>query len=191
MLQSVTCRNVASCVAAGSHDGTFGTVTLVESWNGSRWSVIPSPNAASQGSNWLTGVSCPSATNCEAVGGYSVQVGVARNLAESWNGKRWAVVPIPDRGTQSNVLGGVSCTSASNCVTAGFSRYGPVSGPGYGKTLIESWNGSRWAITPSPSPRPDNELQAVTCSTANSCEAVGFYGEGSLLSDKTLVETGS
>ncbi len=191
MLNGVTCRSAASCVAVGSRDGTFGTLTLIESWNGSRWSVIPSPNRFRQANNWLTGVSCPSAMNCEAVGGYNVRPVVTRNLAESWNGKRWSIVTIPNRGSQANNLGGLSCTSASNCVAAGFSTYGPASGPGYGKTMIESWNGSRWAITPSPSPGPDSEFYAVTCTNATRCEAVGFDGKGSLLSDKTLVETGS
>jgi hypothetical protein len=191
MLESVSCRSAASCVAVGSHDGTFGTLTLAESWNGSRWSVTRSPNVASQGNNYFTGVSCPSATNCEAVGGYNVQPGISRNLAESWNGKRWTIVTIPNRGPMANVLGDVSCTSASSCVTAGFNEYGPASGPGNGKTLVESWNGSRWVITPSPSPHADNQLYAVSCTSSASCEAVGFAGQGSLLSDKTLVETGS
>lgn len=191
VLRSVSCRSGARCVAVGAHRGTFGLLTLAESWNGSQWSIIRSPNVASQGNNLFTGVSCPSATNCEAVGGYNVSAGPTRNLAESWNGKRWSIVTIPSRGPLDNNLGGVSCTSASNCVAAGFSRYGPVQGPGNGKTLIESWNGSRWAITPSPSPHPDNELFAVTCTSATSCTAAGFAGKGSLLSDKTLVETGS
>jgi hypothetical protein len=191
VLNSISCRSAASCVAVGSHDGAFGMLTLAESWNGSRWSVIPSPNVASRGNNWFSGVSCPSATDCEAVGGWNVQPVIVRNLAESWNGKRWSVVTIPSRGPLANDLGGVSCTSASNCVTAGFNVYGPASGPGNGKTLIESWNGSRWAITPSPSPRADSELYAVACTSAASCEAVGFAGKGSLVSDRTLVETGS
>lgn len=190
-LRSVTCRSAASCVAVGAHLGTFGLLTLAESWNGSRWSLVPSPNAARRGNNFFTGVSCPGAANCEAVGGFNVPAGPNRNLAESWNGKRWSIVTIPNRGPLGNNLGGVSCTNTSNCVTAGFSRYGPPHGPGNGKTLIESWNGSRWAITPSPSPRPDNELFAVTCTSATSCTAAGFAGTGSLLSDKTLVETGT
>jgi hypothetical protein len=191
VLNSISCRSAASCFAVGSHDGPFGMLTLAESWNGSRWSVVPSPNVASQGNNWFTGVSCPSATNCEAVGGWNVNPVTVRNLAESWNGKRWSIVTIPSRGSLANDLGGVSCTSATNCVTAGFSVYGPAQGPGNGKTLIESWNGSRWATTPSPSPRADSELYAVTCTGATSCQAVGFAGKGSLLSDQTLVETGS
>jgi hypothetical protein len=191
MLASVTCRGAASCVAVGSHDGTFGTVTLVESWNGSKWSVMSSPNPAPQGANWLTGVSCPAATSCVAVGGYGTGALVAHNLAETWNGKQWSVLSMPNRGTRSNELGGVSCTSASSCVAAGFNVYGPSSGPGNGQTLVESWNGSHWAITPSPSGHADNQLYAVACTATASCQAVGYAGKGSLLSDKTLVETGS
>jgi hypothetical protein len=185
-LQGVTCRVAASCVAVGSHAGTSGTLTLVESWNGSRWSVVSSPSPGS-GNNALSSVSCTGAARCSAVGYFSVSFGSDRTLAESWNGRRWSVVSTPDRTSRSNFLNGLSCVSSSSCVAAGYN----VTGSGFGQTLIESWNGSRWSITPSPHPGADQQLLGVTCASATSCEATGYYGNGSLISDKTLVETGS
>ena len=61
--------------------------TLVESWNGTAWSVVasPSPSVA-----FLYGVSCPSARSCKAVGEYANNSGAVRTLVESWNGTAWS-----------------------------------------------------------------------------------------------------
>lgn len=187
VLAAVTCRSAGRCVAVGSHEGTYGLLTLVESWDGSRWSVVPSPSPGTEGNNALSSVSCASATRCVAVGYFSVGDGPARTLAESWNGRRWSAGSTPNRSGRSNFLNGVSCVSSSDCTAAGFNR----TASGFGQTLIESWNGSRWSITPSPHPGADQQLLGVTCPSSTRCEAAGYYGNGSLVSDKTLVETGS
>ena len=187
ILLGVTCTTAASCVAVGTHEGTFGLLTLVESWNGSRWSVVASPSPGNEGNNELSSVSCTAAARCDAVGYFTVGFGPTRTLAESWNGSRWSVVSTPNRTTSPDLLDGVSCVSPSDCVAAGYN----TTGSGFGQTLIESWNGSHWSITPSPQPGTDQELHGVTCTSATRCEAVGYHGSGSLVSDKTLVETGS
>jgi hypothetical protein len=46
------------------------------------------------------------------------------------------------------------------------------------KPLAERWNGSEWAILPTPSPveaKGDVTLEAVSCSAAYQCAAVGQY----------------
>ena len=42
ILQGVSCVNASSCVAVGES----GKATLIDSWNGSSWSVVPSPQPA-------------------------------------------------------------------------------------------------------------------------------------------------
>jgi hypothetical protein len=49
-----------------------------------------------------------------------------------------------------NQLGTVSCVSATACTAVGY--YVANSGNGPQNTFIESWNGTRWAIVPSPNP---------------------------------------
>ena len=59
-----------ACTAVGVSGNSSGvTSTLIESWNGTRWSVVPSPSPGT-GGNDLYGVSCVSATACTAVGFY-------------------------------------------------------------------------------------------------------------------------
>lgn len=70
-LDQVSCASASSCVAvSGFSDGTWPPkrMTLVETWNGTSWSVQSSPNPEGQEWSWLTGVSCTSPTACTAVG---------------------------------------------------------------------------------------------------------------------------
>src|SRR4029077_20396695 len=134
-------------MAAGEYETSYPHFrTLLESWNGTRWSVVPSPNLGAN--NYLRGVSCTSATACTTAGSYT-NGGADMTLIESWNGTSWSIVPSPNPGTSSNDLAGVSCISPTACTAAGY--YNPNASSTY-RTLIESWNGTRWSVVPSPSP---------------------------------------
>jgi hypothetical protein len=187
VLQGVSCVRATRCMAVGSRDDASGAVTLAESWNGRRWSVTPSANRPV--ADELDAVSCVSAADCEAVGDFSpAQLAPPRTLAESWNGHRWSVVSSADRGSQGSVLAGVSCPGPADCVAVGYDYY---TASGNARALVESLGASGWSTTPSPSPSADAQLHGVACTGAARCEAVGYHGSGSLLSDKTLVEAGS
>ena len=166
-LESVSCVSATACMAVGVHLD----MSLAESWNGARWSVVPSPRPGSDSE--LHGVSCTVAGTCMAVGFYATSTGVVRTLIESWNGTRWAVVPSRNPGTARSIrdLRSVSCTSAAACTATGnyfARRHGP------GRTLVESWNGTRWAVVPSPSRGSDSYLQGVSCTSAAACMATGY-----------------
>ena len=62
--------------------GVGSSQTLIESWNGSTWSVTPSPSPGN-----LDGVTCMNPNNCVAVGGLNTGVGSSQTLIESWNGQ--------------------------------------------------------------------------------------------------------
>jgi hypothetical protein len=91
-LQGVSCPSPTNCFAIGS-SGTYAigresnTKTLVEHWNGSRWSILPSPNPSQPEQAALFGVSCPSTTVCMAVGDHYTSTDldfVFRTLAEAY-----------------------------------------------------------------------------------------------------------
>ncbi len=69
-VSSVSCTGVPinSCELVGEYQTDNGSpsMTLIESWNGSTWSIIPSPNTGF--SDGLSGVSCASPSFCVAVG---------------------------------------------------------------------------------------------------------------------------
>jgi hypothetical protein len=170
VLQGVSCASAASCTAAGYYAKRGGPDnTLIESWNGTSWSVVPSPNPTKL-VNIFSGVSCASAASCTAVG-YSRgrRATIEKTLIESWNGTSWSAIPSPNPSRTFNTLGGVSCVSASACTAVG-GWNGPA---GHGRTLIESWNGTKWSAVASPDPAPYDGLDNVSCVSANACTAVG------------------
>ena len=84
----------------------------------------------------------------------------------------WSIVPSPNRGNGRNTLNSVSCVTSTDCVAAGYS----TSSTGIPRTLIESWNGTAWAVTPSLNfGHVGAVLDAVSC-TSNWCMAVGDFG---------------
>jgi putative hemolysin len=173
-LNSVSCVTTSFCVAVGTYrkSETGETLTLIESWDGSSWSIVPSPNKGTSGDN-LTGVSCVSTQFCIAVG--AIGTFESRTLIESWDGSKWSIASSPDNGA-ANYLWGVNCVSSHFCVAVGVRGYG-ASTEG---TLVESWNGSRWAIISSPNPS-ESSLEGVSCTSSLSCQAVGFKLKGTLV----------
>ncbi len=188
-LLAVSCVSATACSAVGQYYNSQDLPrTLAESWNGTAWSVEPSPNKGS-GENYLTGVSCVSATACTAVGDGS-STHKNRTLVETWDGTAWSVVPSPNKGSGTgDVLTGVSCVSATACTAAGW--YFPTSHGDGVRTLVESWNGTAWSAVPTPnkvSGAGRNHLDGVSCVPATACNAVGYYQKVNK-GDKSLAES--
>ena len=190
-LYAVSCPSATACTAVGFYANNAGVdKTLAESWNGTKWSVLTTPNAGPASSyNELSGVSCVSAAACTAVGTADNNAGVPKTLAESWNGTKWSMVTTPNAGPVSsyNELYGVSCHSAAACTAVG--EY--ANNAGVDKTLAESWNGTKWSAVATPNAGPVSnfsELIGVSCHSAAACTAVGIYMNASGV-DKTLVES--
>jgi len=174
-LRAVSCAEATACMAVGySEESTPGATPLAEMWNGSQWSLSRAVSAP-PGSE-LLGVSCPVAGWCAAVGSDHGQEG----FAETWNGTSWTEYTIAaPLGSQAFTLLGVSCTSPNHCLAVGY--YVDDTG-GYGKALVEEWNGSTWtegnAVDPNPRGAPydaNSELYAISCANSTACVAVGEY----------------
>ena len=134
-LDGVSCSAPAACTAVGNYQtNSSPQVTLAERWNGSTWVQQPTPSSTTGIAVALTGVSCPSAASCTAVGYYFPGSG-RQTLAEQWNGttNTWKVQPTPNPvGASSSQLNGVSCPPSSPCGATGY--YQTFAGP---KTLAE------------------------------------------------------
>lgn len=153
--------------------------TLIERWDGARWSQVPSPNPGTpdqqgQAFNGLSGVTALPGPIGWAVGSYNSSLAVSRTLILRWTGKVWRQVPSPN-GTLSSVnhLSGVSASAASNAWAVG--GYWNGSGP---TTLVARWNGRRWArvASPNPSPAPSPEaLNAVLTTSPTNVWAAGYW----------------
>jgi hypothetical protein len=153
----------ANDIWAVGHSGDPSSIpleTLTEHWNGTSWSIVPSPNPGTYNGNVLTAVSGVSASDVWAVGWYQSgstgQEGGA--LTMHWNGTQWTVVPNPSRWT----LYGVKAIS-SNDVWA------------VGEQSILHWNGSNWSIVSFPLPGDAYPvLQGISAVSARDIWAVGY-----------------
>ena len=171
--------------------GTVGcpasqSATLVEHWNGSNWSIVPSPNGGPTGTAFsaLHAVTAIASNNVWAVG---LQI-VTRNnvdtpipLIEHWNGARWSVVPPP--ATARSGLQSISATSATDVWAVGAGLGGS------GATLVLHFNGSTWTATNVPTlPNTYGALFGVEAVSSNDVWTVGEAypnsgGNGTMLID--------
>lgn len=183
-LAGVTCVSPTDCWAVGSSSvGGVIHQTLIERWDGTTWTVAPSPNALGATSNRLRDVTCASATNCWAVGSSSTAGVGGQTLVERWNGTSWTLVDAPEpAGATSSSLMGVACAAAADCWAVGTASDGTAT-----RTLIEHWDGSSWTIVESPqgAGAADSVLASVSCASSTECWAVGHRAASA--SDETLV----
>ena len=181
-LNSVSCPAANDCMAAGWFLGQipgtsgFQNFPLAEHWNGSTWTVLPTPapHHPNRG-ELLVSVSCTSGTSCMAVGQTQVVVPpgvtIQHPFAESWNGTRWQAVPTPKMAHTGATLNGVSCTSGSDCMAVG--NVGtPQNDTMF--TLAERWNGTTWTVVGTPRTPGGTALNTVSCTGPSACMAAGF-----------------
>ena len=97
-----------------------------------------------------------------------------------------SVTPSADQGTNDNVLNGVTCLRATQCIAVGYDD----NGAGQPQALIETWDGTSWKVVPSPSKGSDpSVLNSVACAVnSDYCAAVGFEDSGGV--NQTLIEKG-
>jgi hypothetical protein len=98
--------------------------------------------------------------------------GAAAPAAASSSGPNWSITPTPSPLAAQAELSAMSCSSASACTAVGDF----FNGAGVQVTLAEVWDGSRWAVQPTPNPARAraSALQGVSCTSRHACTAVGY-----------------
>jgi PASTA domain-containing protein len=154
-------------------------------WGRGASAVLPA-NAAAGTSRAasVSWVSCPSAGNCGAVGGYIDSSGNQQGLLLTETAGKWAagVEAVPPAGSTKVYWDGISCASAGNCTAIG-SYYDDISKTGGPLVLTET--AGVWGTGVQPAlPTPEGggfstgSLVSVSCASAGNCTAVGHYGDG-------------
>jgi hypothetical protein len=170
----VSCASPTACEAVGFYYDSAGvTRSLAEGWNGSTWSLQPTPLPAGAKSGQVGSVSCTSPTACVAVGSYVTAAGTTVTLIEGWDGASWSLQQNPNpAGATDSELHGVSCSTAVACTAVG--SYS--NSPGIDRPLAEARTGSGWVIQAAPLPAGAGSfvgLGGVSCSAATACTALG------------------
>jgi hypothetical protein len=143
--------------------------TLTEHWDGSNWTVIPSPNPGSTFDR-LTAVRAASPTSIWAVGESVGAEGTpGQSLILHWDGARWVQQDAPSPGTNSSELTAVRSVSATEAWAVGSSS----DGLDIDKTLILHFTGGQWQQVDPPASAVSGILHGIAGTSSKDVWAVG------------------
>src|SRR5260370_542580 len=151
-----------------STPGATGAQTLIEHWNGTAWSIVPSPNFSTTLADQLTSVTAIANNNAWAVGKtQTLPYYQDHTLILHWDGASWTIA---SSFSTSGGLLGVSATSASDIWAVGAGG-----GPTYTPLALHN-NGTAWSVVPSPGVQNSdvNVFEGVDALTTSNVWAAGY-----------------
>jgi O-glycosyl hydrolase len=127
-LYGASCPSANWCMAVGWREPHTrrDASTAAETWDGTAWSLVPTPGTSSPHNNGLNTVSCSSASACLAVGSVTCP---AKPLAERWANQQWSFIARPPLTCGVDDL---SCANPNACLTVNSEQ-------------AAYWNGKTWA----------------------------------------------
>jgi hypothetical protein len=158
-LTAVSCaKNSHSCQAVGSYENGPDSDGVVQTYNGTSWTVVGGPGGYGY-DNYLGAVSCASPEFCAAAGSYGDRLPFGDWLGITDHGKTAGdeVTDNPVVGL-SGGLNAVAC-AASSCVVAGDGPY--------------VFNVKKTVVGQPTAPNGQSTITALSCSSGSSCWAVG------------------
>jgi len=188
---SVSCPSAGNCAAAGYSGSVTDEATaaplVVSEKNGTWDSAIEVPGTTADGRSGAGTVSCASAGNCVAGGGYQsavddpVQAFLVREKSGTW-GTAFGVAGLAALNVDGNAyVASVSCKTAGNCAAGGTYR----DGSGHQQAFVVSEHDGSWAkAIEVPGSAALNaggsaQINSVSCTSATYCVAVGTYAASS------------
>jgi hypothetical protein len=169
-LIDVAARGAEDVWAVGSArpSPTGAREALIARWDGAGWRVWRPT------SGWLFAIDdLPGSAELWAVGN---EAG-GEPVALRWDGLAWTRVPVASpRGATAIELRDVEAVAADDIWIVGYYARGNTGI----RTLIEHWDGTRWAVVASPTPRKAHgTLFAVAASSSTAAWAVGMTQDAS------------
>ncbi|HZQ69134.1 MAG TPA: hypothetical protein VFA68_11500 [Terriglobales bacterium] len=169
------------------------SLTLVEHWDGTSWTVMSSPNKNQTG-NVLQSISGTSPSDIWAVGDAVAPNVPVRTLVEHFDGTQWKLVnspnPLPTGSLNQNVLVSVTAVSPTDATAVGF-----ILDSSFLRelTMVQHWDGVSWKVVSSPNVDSNsgsfNTLKSVSAFSSSNIYAIGFFANGNTVAQqRTLVE---
>jgi len=169
--------------AAGSYFDADDEVshTLIERWDGTKWSLMPTVDA---GSTFFEAISGSGPNDVWAVGAARFKHDHDELLAVHWNGFVWRPISVPRPPGRFAIFEGVADLAPNDAWAVGESYVGDRY-----KTLTEHWNGATWSLVPSPNVAntSSNDLYAVSATSSGDVWAVGDSLSADQQTDDTLL----
>lgn len=145
------------------------STTYILHWDGTLWSVVPSPNQP-VAVNALYGVSGAASNDVWAVGVTGASFTDNGALALHWDGATWTIVPTAAT-SGADPLRAVIAVTPHNVWAVGTVD---------GMPLTERWNGTSWSVIPTPAVEPGAALGAICVSRGKSLWTSGYQGSDEL-----------
>ena len=165
VLTSVTANSPTDIWAVGDQVAPGVEVrTLALHFDGSTWSVVPTPNPVHGGNltqNVLTSVVAAGPNDVTAVGFTSANL-TELTMVQHWDGVSWRVVPSPNKSTLAgsfNTLRGVTAVNRSDLYAVGF--FSNSTTRGQQVRLLLHFNGTAWSIISSPGKATAQQLNGA------------------------------
>lgn len=164
VLNSVAVLGPSDVWAAGTYyDPPTGlTETMIQHYNGSTWSIVPSPSPGNYLANVINQLVALSPTDVWAIGDYDDNVTGRVTLIEHWDGSAWSIVPSPNGSStyfSANELNGAVAISPTDIWAVGHWRSEATNQQK--QTLTLHWDGSAWTISPSPTRGMASNLNSI------------------------------
>jgi hypothetical protein len=173
-LNDIACSAANACTAVGFYETESPRAPLIFRYNGTTWATQSASLPAGATYSELSGVACPTASICHAVGDYQDATGTFHALAQSWNGSAWSNKTVADpSGGQNASLAAISCYSSTGCEAVG--AYTNSTNLNVEK-LAAGWNGTAWSLQTDSRPMSvtDSQLNGIGCVSSSFCRAVGI-----------------
>ena len=164
-LRGVDAASATDIWAVGLSSASPGYPAIVH-WDGTAWSLVPSPQIAG-GS--LQDVAALSSTDAWAVG----YTGSLEALIEHWDGRAWSRVPISIAGP----LYGIDAVGPNDVWAVGRRISDTTTAQPRG-ALVEHWDGSAWSVVPTTGGNDYSSLEDVAAVSATVVRSVGMGSDG-------------
>jgi hypothetical protein len=190
-LDDVSCSSPGNCSGGGIYKDVAGNFQLfVVDEVGGIWGTAKempgSPFLNAGGDATFSQISCASAGNCAAVGGYRDISGMYQAFVVNEANSVWGVAievpgtPVLNAGGVAGSLS-VTCPTAGNCTAGGFYSDTPTTVQAFG---VSETNGNWGTAVVIPGSAALNAggaagLVTVKCATPGNCSADGFYTDAS------------
>jgi hypothetical protein len=186
-VDEVSCASAGNCAAVGEYTGRDSRVQVfVDDERDGRWGKaieVPGVAALNIGDAEFNSVSCASAGDCAAGGGYTDRHHHHQDFVVDERQGSWGTaVEVPGLGILDKdgaaEFNSVSCASAGNCVAGG--DYEDRNGGEQGYVAAER-NGAWGTAINVPGlvalNKGDAEVDSVSCASAGNCAAGGLYSD--------------
>jgi hypothetical protein len=171
-VDAVTANDVWAVGEGNSHDISTG-VSMAQHWNGTAWSVVPTPNVGLK-ANVLYAVEAIAMNDVWAFGEAEGRGAIAMH----YDGTAWTLVSTPS--PSDGALESAVALSPTDIWAVGYAG---------SKTLVEHWNGTAWSVVPSPNgSKPSSILSDIADAGSGQLWAVGTTYDDLTVTAKTLTE---